>query len=563
MCRAAISQDSFFEVDDMEMRRVGPSYTIDTARELHRRTGDTVSWLIGADMAISLPSWHEFGSLMAEINFVLMARPGWSLNWNAVPASLRQLEKNVVNAPALEISSTGLRERLARGQSIRYLTSDAVIDYIHQSQSLSGHLRFSGFTGYRRMEVAFLILLSVLGLANLIVCAMLFLRGRTDLTNLERSGERTERSLREEIARNREELVRSLNALSEAMLKRLTDFSGHQNTHLDQLSRSNSEQIEQMRQTIERRLSALQTDNSQKLELMRATVDEKLHATLEQRLGESFKLVSDRLELVHKGLGEMQTLAVGVGDLKKVLSNIKTRGNWGEVQLGNLLEQMLTPDQYAANVQVHPLTAERVDFAIKLPGRDGKHVWLAIDAKFPQEDYQRLVDAADRGDAPAVLACACALETRVNLEARKIRDKYIHPPDTTDFAILFLPTEGLFAEVLRRPGLCDQLLHEHRVVLAGPTTLAAVLSSLQMGFRTLVIEKRSSEVWQVLGGIKTEFGKFGSALEKVQKKLQEASNTMDRAATRSRAVERKLREVQEVSVEAVPKLAATDSEAAA
>ena len=418
------------------------------------------------------------------------------------------------------------------------------------------------------MEVGLLILLILLAMANLTV---LLLRGKSDisapLSSLERASERTDRGLRDEIGRNREEsakasselrseLLRSLNTLADSLLSRMTDSAALQNTQLDhfadrlgKLSQSNNQQLELMRETVERKLSALQLDNNQKLEQMRATVDEKLHATLEQRLGESFKIVSDRLELVHKGLGEMQSLATGVGDLKKVLTNIKTRGNWGEVQLGNLLEQMLTPDQYAANVQVNPLSAERVDFAIKLPGRSGDGdtpVWLAIDAKFPQEDYQRLVDAADRGDAVGVTESSAALEARVLLEARKIRDKYICSPHTTDFAILFLPTEGLFAEVLRRPGLCDGIQHQYRVILAGPTTLAALLSSLQMGFRTLIIEQRSSEVWQVLGGIKTEFSKFGAALEKVKKKLHEASNTMDKAAVRSRAVERKLREVQEL-----------------
>jgi DNA recombination protein RmuC len=443
------------------------------------------------------------------------------------------------------------------------------------------------------MEVGLLIVLLLVSLTTLGACAMVLLRAKTDLslpfTGLEKAGERTETRLREEISRNREEstksardlreeLLRSINTLSDALLKRITqdrdatthsqnsfaqllltqmkDSAALQNAQLDNLSQSNNQKLELMRETVERKLSNLQADNNQKLEQMRATVDEKLHATLEQRLGESFKIVSDRLELVHKGLGEMQSLATGVGDLKKVLTNIKTRGNWGEVQLGNLLEQMLTADQYAANVQVNPMSAERVDFAIKLPGRDGNGssaapVWLPIDAKFPQEDYQRLVDAADRGDAVAVTESAAALEVRVVGEAKKIRDKYICSPLTTDFAILFLPTEGLFAEVLRRPGLCEGVQRDHRVVLAGPTTLAAVLSSLQMGFRTLIIEKRSSEVWQVLGGIKTEFSKFGTALEKVQKKLQEASNSMEDAATRSRAVERKLRAVQELPVDSI------------
>jgi DNA recombination protein RmuC len=444
------------------------------------------------------------------------------------------------------------------------------------------------------MQVAILVILVLVGIANLAVCAMLLMRGKLDVSGpiasvaqaVDRAAERTDRGLREEISRNREESAKNSRELREEVLRTLSGLSTSNDQRIDavrqtldqrlasfanlqaaqfnqfdsklgELRQANQQQMESMRDTVERKLSAIQIDNNQKLEQMRATVDEKLHATLEQRLGESFKIVSDRLELVHKGLGEMQSLATGVGDLKKVLTNIKTRGSWGEVQLGNLLEQMLTPDQYSANVAVNPMSGERVDFAIKLPGRMGdgdQPVWLPIDAKFPQEDYHRLVDAGDRGDAAAVLESAIALEQRVIAEARKIREKYVAPPNTTDFAILFLPTEGLFAEVLRRPGVCEKVQREHRVVLAGPTTLAAVLSSLQMGFRTLIIERRSSEVWQVLGGIKTEFSKFGLALEKVKKKLQEATNTMDKAAVRSRAVEKRLKEVQEMPIDALPSI---------
>jgi DNA recombination protein RmuC len=384
------------------------------------------------------------------------------------------------------------------------------------------------------------------------------------LQNMTQARDRTERLVREEIARNRteggetsrmmrEELVGSVKGLGETLATQIVQIAQLQKGQLDifaaqlvALTQSNENKLEQVRETVEGRLTAIQSDNAAKLEAMRATVDEKLHATLETRLGESFKLVSERLEQVHKGLGEMQTLASGVGDLKKVLTNIKTRGNWGEVQLGNLLEQLFTPDQYASNVAVNPDSADRVEYAIKLPGRetDGTPMWLPIDAKFPQEDYQRLVEAAERGDAEQVAAFAAALESSISLEAKKIKAKYICPPHTTDFAMLFLPTEGLFAEVLRRPGLVDGLLHQHRVVLAGPTTLAAMLSSLQMGFRTLAIEKRSSEVWQVLGAVKTEFGKFGETLDRVHKKLQEASNTIERAQTRKRAVERQLKSVE-------------------
>ena len=290
---------------------------------------------------------------------------------------------------------------------------------------------------------------------------------------------------------------------------------------------------------------------------MRATVDEKLQSTLEKRLGESFKQVSERLEQVYKGLGEMRNLATGVGDLKKVLTNVKTRGTWGEIQLGNILEQILTPEQYAINVQTKKNSNERVEFAIKLPGQDSDKdqvVWMPIDAKFPQEDYQRLLDAQDEADKDAADKSIRNLEMRIKAEAKAIKEKYIDPPNTTDFAIMFLPVEGLYAEVLRRPGLCDILQRDYRVVVTGPTTLAALLNSLQMGFRTLAIEKRSSEVWELLGVVKTEFGKFGDVLSKTKKKLQEASNTINKAEVRTRAIERKLREVQEIPQDDQPEL---------
>ncbi len=296
----------------------------------------------------------------------------------------------------------------------------------------------------------------------------------------------------------------------------------------------------------------MQTDNASKLEDIRRTVDEKLHATLEQRLGESFKLVSDRLEQVHRGLGEMQTLATGVGDLKRVLSNVKIRGTWGEVQLAALLEQLLTPEQYVKNVVTRSTGSDRVEFAIRLPGRDlgdddQRPVWLPIDAKFPLEDYQRLLDAQERGDPAALDAAVRGLELRLRDEARKIHDKYVEPPYTTDFAILYLPTEGLYAEALRRPGLVDVLQRDWRICIAGPTTLSALLNSLQMGFRTLAIERRSSEVWAVLGAIKTEFGKFGEVLEATRRKLEQASRSIESAGVRTRQIERKLK-----SVEALP-----------
>ena len=331
-------------------------------------------------------------------------------------------------------------------------------------------------------------------------------------------------------------------------------------TQLGTGSESTERRMEALRKAVEDRLTALQADNSAKLEQMRATVDERLQSTLETRLGESFRAVSERLEQVHRGLGEMQALASGVGDLKKVLTNVKTRGTWGEVQLGSLLEQVLAPGQYEANVATRPGSAERVEFAIKMPGREGGDagvVWLPVDAKFPQEDYQRLIEAADRGDAEAVETAARQLEARIKLSARDIHDKYLDPPHTTDFGVLFLPTEGLYAEVLRRPGLADAVQRDARVVVAGPTTLWAILNSLQMGFRTLAIEKRSSEVWALLGTVKTQFAKFGDLLEGVQKKLQEASNKMDDVARKSRTIQRKLRDVQELPAgESAPLLVA-------
>ncbi|CAD6550637.1 DNA recombination protein RmuC [Paraburkholderia metrosideri] len=329
-------------------------------------------------------------------------------------------------------------------------------------------------------------------------------------------------------------------------LKHFGDTLGQQ---LGQLTEANDRRFAEVRATIEQRLKDIEANNSAKLEEMRRTVDEKLHATLEQRLGESFKLVSDRLEQVHRGLGEMQTLAAGVGDLKKVLTNVKTRGTWGEVQLEALLEQLLTADQYAKNVATVPKSSDRVEFAIKLPGRAEQGsaatpVWLPIDAKFPREDYERLIDAQERADPVAVEEASRSLEARIRAEARAIAEKYVSPPHTTDFALLFLPTEGLYAEVLRRPGLSDLLQRDYRVTIAGPTTLTALLNSLQMGFRTLAIEKRSSEVWQVLGAVKTEFGKFGDVLAKTKAQLETVTRSIEAAETRTRMMNRKLRDVE-------------------
>jgi len=362
----------------------------------------------------------------------------------------------------------------------------------------------------------------------------------------------------EEHARGlRRELLGVAQTLNDTLVRQIEQFSMVQGEQLKSfalqltaLGEATERRMEALRATVEERLASLQEDNGARLERIRETVDERLQGTLETRLGESFRAVSERLEQVHRGLGEMQALASGVGDLKRVLTNVKTRGTWGEVQLGALLEQVLAPAQYSANVATREGSADRVEFAIRLPGRDAADedgvVWLPIDAKFPQEDYQRLLDASDRGDAEAVENAARQLEGRVRTCARDIHDKYLDPPHTTDFGILFLPTEGLYSEVLRRPALADMVQRDLRVVIAGPTTLWAILNSLQMGFRTLAIERRSSEVWTVLGAVKTQFGKFGGLLQGVQKKLQEATNKMDDVARQSRTIERKLSNVQEL-----------------
>jgi DNA recombination protein RmuC len=346
-------------------------------------------------------------------------------------------------------------------------------------------------------------------------------------------------------------LSSQLGSLSEANARRLAE-----------LNETSAIRLREMRSTLETQLAQLQSSNATKLEEMRVTVDEKLQSTLQARLGESFKQVADRLEQVHKGLGEMQTLAQGVGDLKHLLTNVKTRGIFGEAQLAALLEQVFVPDQYAAQVATRPGSKNLVDFAIKLPGKaaDGAPLWLPIDAKFPNEDYARLLDAQGRADPVDADAAAKALEQRIRLEAKSITEKYVEPPHTTDFAILFLPTEGLYAEVLRRPGLMEALQRDYRVTLAGPTTLLAMLSSLQMGFRTLALEKRSSEVWQVLGAVKTEFGKFGDVLAKVKAQTQTVLNTLDSADTRSRAMQRALKTVQALPDEASQVLLAIDSD---
>ena len=360
-------------------------------------------------------------------------------------------------------------------------------------------------------------------------------------------------ALREQLEGNATQSMSQLSMIQESIAQQLTGMV--------QSSQQNSEQL---RSALNERLAAIQADNAAKLEEMRKTVDEKLHATLEQRLGQSFQLVSDRLEQVHRGLGEMQNLAAGVGDLKRVLTNVKARGTWGEVQLEAMIEQILTPDQFERNPVVRPGSNERVEIAIRLPGRDkDEPVWLPIDAKFPVEDYQRLLDAHDRADVEQVEVAAKALEMRIRNEAKTISEKYIEPPHTTDFALMYLPTEGLYAEVLRRPGLAEAIQRQYRVMISGPTNLAALLSSLQMGFRTLAIEKRSSEVWSLLGAVKSEFGKFGTVIAATQKKLEAATNQFGEVGKRTRAIERKLREVEmlpQAEGDVLPALALADDD---
>ena len=371
-------------------------------------------------------------------------------------------------------------------------------------------------------------------ISGAILVAIMFLRSRdrsasgdllAKIELLERAQERGERTLREEMTRGREENANAAKSQREEL----------------------TASLESVRGIVDLRLQELQKDNAQQIERMRATVDEKLQGTLEKRLGESFKLVSERLEKVHQGLGAMQQLASDVGGLQRVLTNVKTRGGWGEVQLGALLEQLLTAEQFDRNVQTREESGERVDYAIKLPGEgNGAAVWLPIDAKFPMEDYQRLITAQESGDSVLTDGAMKDLEAQLKKSAKDICAKYINPPKTTDFALMFLPTEGLYAEAIRRIGLVEQVQRDCRVVFAGPTTLAALLNSLQLGFRTLAIQKRSSEVWNLLAGVKTEFAKFGDSLSKVKDKLDQAASDMDKVAVRSRAITKKLRDVEEL-----------------
>ena len=431
-------------------------------------------------------------------------------------------------------------------------------------------------------ELGFYALLALLIVNALLLLWLLFRRqpdnGNAELLTLMNAGNyKTEQEVRREIVdngrANRQELSSSFATFQQTLTQQSAEAIRTQNTQSDafgqqlallqktlsdtlvmqlqSVSESNARRMGEVRETLEKQLAQLQATNSAKLDEMRKTVDEKLQTTLETRLGESFKQVADRLEQVHKGLGEMQTLAQGVGDLKHLLTNVKTRGIFGEAQLSALLEQVFTVDQYAAQVATQPGSKNTVDFAIKLPGRSdaGVPLWLPIDAKFPNEDYERLLDAQARADMLGAEAAGKALEIRIRLEAKSISEKYIAPPYTTDFAILFLPTEGLYAEVLRRPGLMESLSRDHRITLAGPTTLLAMLNSLQVGFRTLALEKRSSEVWQVLGAVKTEFSKFGDVLAKIKSNAETMLNTVSSAEQRSRVMGKALR-----NVEALPEL---------
>ena len=421
-------------------------------------------------------------------------------------------------------------------------------------------------------QTEFFVLLAAL-LLVLVLQVMALLRGRAGAMDAQAGGglaeriERVEREVRLQLqttaqtshaatVQQFDDMRRQLQAQGlvgrDEQGKSLKQFADSMNQNLARLTESNAARMQEVRATLEAKIKDLQADNGARLEEMRKTVDEKLHATLETRLTASFQQVSERLERVHQGLGEMQQLALGVGDLKRVLTNVKTRGTWGEVQLEMLLEQVLTPEQYAKNVETIAGSGARVEFALKLPGQvdGGPPVWMPIDAKFPKEQYERLLEAADRADADGVALAGRELERAVRGEARTISEKYVSPPQTTDFAIMFLPTEGLYAEVMRRPGLADELQRVHRISIAGPSTLSALLNSLQMGFRTLALEKRSSEVWQVLGAVKAEFGKFGDVLAATKLTLERAAKNIESAETRSRQMARKLKTVEALPSEA-------------
>jgi DNA recombination protein RmuC len=403
------------------------------------------------------------------------------------------------------------------------------------------------------MAETLLVIVVLLAVAITVLQLVLLARGGSGASR--EDFERLTRELRGDIADGRREAQDAAQKQRTELSGRFAEFSQPLLMQMTTLTETNEQRLREVRNTLESKLKDLQTENASKLDEMRKTVDEKLHVALEKRLGESFKQVSERLEQVHKGLGEMQTLAAGVGDLKRVLTNVKTRGTWGEVQLAALLEQMLTPDQYAVNVATLPGSTERVEFAIRLPGRSGgEPMWLPIDSKFPTEDYERLLVAQDRADPQGVDEAGKALENRIKLEAKAIHEKYIGPPYTTDFAFLFVPTEGLYAEIIRRPGLADFVQREYRVTIAGPYNLSASLSALQMGFRTLAIEQRSSEVWELLSAVKTEFGKFGDVLAKTKDQLETVTKSIGQAEIRTRQMARKLKDVETLPAPKATKL---------
>ncbi len=412
-------------------------------------------------------------------------------------------------------------------------------------------VQLNSYTGALAL-LALVLLLCAVGML-----AVQFARQKKSLQKLQAAQERTEREglrqdsflqmsemhaqrITQDQAFRLQGIAQQLDSISAGQEQRLQ----HMQRQLDEKLNQNEERMERMRDTLHKSVTQLQQENSKKLEEMRVTVDEKLHATLDKRLGESFQQVSLRLEQVYKGLGEMQSLASGVGDLKKVLTNVKTRGVWGEMQLGNLLSQVLAPGQYDENVAVVPGSTQRVEYAVKLPGQGDKTVYLSIDSKFPLEDYERLLSAYDAADPDAVSAATAALQLALKTEAKRIASKYIQPPHTTDFAIMFLPIEGLYAEALRIRGLADQLQTQNRIIVAGPTTLGALLTSLQVGFRTLAIEKRTDEVWQLLSAVKTEFGNFANLLEATQKRMHAVTQSIETATRKTRTIERKLRQVE-------------------
>ena len=404
------------------------------------------------------------------------------------------------------------------------------------------------------MNVTIILLIMAIVLLIILVINTLSLKKKDNSKEFINEFNQVGQALSTMFMQTRQELSKNLgNQITEntkIQQMQLSSISNLNETKLENTRKNMEDKLELMRKTIEEKLLVIQNDNNKQLEKMRVTVDEKLHSTLEQRLGESFKVVNDRLESVYKGLGEMQNLAQGVGDLKKVFTNVKSRGYWGEIQLSNILEQFLTKEQYEANVKTKPKSNDLVEFAIKLPGKNDKeYVWLPVDSKFPIEDYSRLVDAEDAGDLALIQESKKKLENSIKSFAKDIYEKYIEPPYTTDFGIMFLPTESLYCEVLKNTGLCEFISQKYRIVVSGPTTFVALLNSLQMGFKTLAIEKRTSEVWQLLGTVKTEFTKFGDILDKTNKKLSEISSTMELASKKTRTIERKLKNVEALPVE--------------